>query len=514
MQNNFQITKTPVSKALDPVMEKIHRDLNSPSATARIRANKALKSPNFRKKNYEVFDIPHEEQDIITEEERLPYKPKTVREIFNKCRIFVEVRTGDDNRSAGIKSKLISDGIRVNDKLLKDTTHVIFKDGLVSTYKQAKKLGIPVTTILWIDTCKAQKRLVDPNNFQISNLERYENSELFPRIRRQKSFQPQISKMVVHNPLKNNLQVNDEKENHIDLKNDSYKMSEPDKNETVKNCIGMELTLNIESEESNTSSSTSSMNIATQLSVLKSVEKPISNARRITTFTPRPMEQTACAIAPAWKSIERRKTIYTSQLEQENSYSTPNNNTFCANLESKIIFNSANRICSASRRSVLDISMNIFELNCKAIRESNKKNDECIETSMSQSDNVLGTQIVSVPVVRKRKLFSAESPDASLEYKENIESTQKQVEKKTKHDDSIKGKFNKSIKDHKSRKLSTLAPVDKRKTISYFKTSKPIGSNCKKVITTPLKPSIKYIVCTNIPSSTDKQLAQAVSSDF
>lgn len=116
-------------------------------------------------------------KDLITSEERAQAantKPKTLREIFSNLKIYVEVRTGSDNRSAGIKNRLLRDGITVNEKLYKDTTHVIFKDGLLSTYKTARKFGIPVTTILWYDSICAQRRLIDCEKFKISNLERYE----------------------------------------------------------------------------------------------------------------------------------------------------------------------------------------------------------------------------------------------------------------------------------------------------------------------------------------------------
>lgn len=156
-------------------MAKINNDLNSPSAASRIRGQRALKSPGFRKANYEIFDVAHEEQDIITEEERQPYKEKTVKEIFEKCRLYVEVRSGEDNRSAGIKTKLRSEGITVNERLTKTITHVIFKEGGLGTYRQAKRLGIPVTTILWIEKCKSMRQLVDPAKFPIFNIDRYEN---------------------------------------------------------------------------------------------------------------------------------------------------------------------------------------------------------------------------------------------------------------------------------------------------------------------------------------------------
>lgn len=68
--------------------------------------------------NYYNFDVPHEEQEIVTEEER-NLKPKTIQEVMKDVIVYVEVRTEHDNRTAGIKEKLIEIGAQVNDRLLR-----------------------------------------------------------------------------------------------------------------------------------------------------------------------------------------------------------------------------------------------------------------------------------------------------------------------------------------------------------------------------------------------------------
>ncbi|XP_055859405.1 microcephalin [Episyrphus balteatus] len=174
----------------NPFMARIQRDLNSPSAATRVRAIKALRSPT--KSAYGNFDIPHEEQDIITEEERSksPVKIKSIQELMKDVVVYVEVRTGEDNRSSGVKKVISALGAKVNDKLLRDTTHVVFKDGLLSTYNKAKKWNIPIVSILWIEACKKQMRLMAPKDFPISNADRYENPELYDKMKRYKSMQP------------------------------------------------------------------------------------------------------------------------------------------------------------------------------------------------------------------------------------------------------------------------------------------------------------------------------------
>ncbi|CAO1322651.1 unnamed protein product [Diamesa tonsa] len=176
------------------VRDRINRDINSPSATANLRAKQALRNPEDLRKFYGVVEANMEEKDFITEEERNaplpPPTPKTTAELFKDCIFYVEIRTERDNRSLGIKQKLIDMGAAVNDKLYINTTHCIFKDGLVSSYQLAKRRNIPVVSLLWIEECKKYMRLVDTEKYKIYNSERYENPELFKIVRRMKSMQP------------------------------------------------------------------------------------------------------------------------------------------------------------------------------------------------------------------------------------------------------------------------------------------------------------------------------------
>lgn len=135
---------------------------------------------------YDLYDEQHKkEQQIITEEERNAKSPprRTIQSVMKNVCVYVEVRTGEDNRSAGIKRVLTKRGAKVNERLYRDTTHVIFKDGLQSTYNKAKRMNIPIVSILWMDDVKKQMRLVETEKYEISNKERYENPELYKKIR-------------------------------------------------------------------------------------------------------------------------------------------------------------------------------------------------------------------------------------------------------------------------------------------------------------------------------------------
>lgn len=486
-------------------MEKIKRDLNSPSAAARLRGTRALKSPGFRKANYQIFDVAHEEQDIITDEERQPFKQKTIREVFADCRIFVEVRTGDDNRSSGIKSKLLADGITVNEKLYKDTTHVIFKEGLLSNYKLAKKMNIPVTTILWIETCKAQRRLVDPSKFQISNLDRYEHPELYPRMRRQKSSQPEISKQVSYHHAKTTTAVE----------------KSPKANSTITSPTSPEGMTPLNSDKKAAASRTINCTEAMIMSFTKNfdldelppklVTKTPMARRRVTTFTPNQMDETNHDDLRryALRTVEFYDYLHPKRVERmkvAGNITTPPGSS--DKQEKSLFFNSANRIGKSTRRSIMDVSMNIFEMNCKELEKQNKEKElakedqlQVIESSSSNdTDKIVTTQIMKPTLVRKRKLFSEALDETISECKENVH--------EAKH-----AKLNISLKEtpkprtvEKTVRKPASAKVDRRKTISFFKTDKPATAVKPKTV------SKKYVVCTNM-SSADKQVINAVSKN-
>ncbi|EDV56412.2 microcephalin [Drosophila erecta] len=167
---------------------RLQQDLNSPSASLRLRAIRALTSPT--KSAYNTFDVPLAEQSIITMEERNPPEPPSLPELLKDIVVYVEVRTGNDNRSEGVKTIIAKMGAQVKDRLTRSTTHVVFKDGLLSTYKKAAEWKIPVVSILWIEACKVQRKICDPKEFPISNIRMYEYPELYGKMPRVKFMQP------------------------------------------------------------------------------------------------------------------------------------------------------------------------------------------------------------------------------------------------------------------------------------------------------------------------------------
>lgn len=78
--------------------------------------------------------MPHEEQDIITEEERQEFVPQTIQDVMKDVIVYVEARFGDENRSASIKDAMAELGATVNDNFNKFVLLASAKISLVVTF--------------------------------------------------------------------------------------------------------------------------------------------------------------------------------------------------------------------------------------------------------------------------------------------------------------------------------------------------------------------------------------------
>lgn len=64
---------------------------------------------------------------------------------------YVEVRSGNDNRSAAIAQELRHLGARVEPTFTDAVTHVVFKEGLRRTWIKALKRKVHLVSVSWID---------------------------------------------------------------------------------------------------------------------------------------------------------------------------------------------------------------------------------------------------------------------------------------------------------------------------------------------------------------------------
>ena len=102
----------------------------------------------------------------------------------------VEVRTKNENRSSGVECQLLQLGAQVSKTFHNTVTHLIFKDGSLATYRKAKRLGIHIVSVSWIEGCKNSHERLPEANYPCSSKERYESPGLFPKLRKAKSLQP------------------------------------------------------------------------------------------------------------------------------------------------------------------------------------------------------------------------------------------------------------------------------------------------------------------------------------
>ncbi|KAF7246833.1 Microcephalin, partial [Varanus komodoensis] len=66
---------------------------------------------------------------------------------------YVEVWSSSrtENYSETFIQQLLDMGAKVSKTFNKQVTHVIFKDGLSSTWNKAQKVGVKVVSVLWVE---------------------------------------------------------------------------------------------------------------------------------------------------------------------------------------------------------------------------------------------------------------------------------------------------------------------------------------------------------------------------
>lgn len=159
---------------------RLQSALASTSASVRLKAIRAINTGEMDK--FTSYDVLHTTQEIVTDEERqqaAKTPQKTFQEVMDGVRVYVEVRSGREDRTEAIKAVIAGKGVKVNDRLLRNTTHIIFKEGRLSTYKTAQKWNIPIVSILWFEACKNCLTVMEPERFRPDGLDRFEHPELY-----------------------------------------------------------------------------------------------------------------------------------------------------------------------------------------------------------------------------------------------------------------------------------------------------------------------------------------------
>ena len=117
-----------------------------------------------------------------------PERPE--RPVLEGVTVFVDFRTGADNRGASVKALAMELGATVSERLTSTVTHVIFKDGSLPNYKKAQRLGLHIVAFSWLDGSRKTGRRLEEKDHPSVSKEKYDSPGLFPEIRKVKSMQP------------------------------------------------------------------------------------------------------------------------------------------------------------------------------------------------------------------------------------------------------------------------------------------------------------------------------------
>ncbi|NXH19276.1 MCPH1 protein, partial [Bucco capensis] len=101
---------------------------------------------------------------------------------------FVEVWSSErtENYSKIFEQQLLDMGAEVSKTLNKRVTHVVFKDGRLTTWRKAKKMGVKIVSVLWVEKCRETGLHVDESLFPAVDT----NEGLPLLIRKHKCMQP------------------------------------------------------------------------------------------------------------------------------------------------------------------------------------------------------------------------------------------------------------------------------------------------------------------------------------
>ncbi|NXO86711.1 MCPH1 protein, partial [Sitta europaea] len=80
---------------------------------------------------------------------------------------FVEVWSSNrtENYSKTFEQQLLNMGAKVSKTLNKHVTHVVFKDGRLTTWRKAQKMGVKIVSVLWVEKCQETGVHVDESLF-------------------------------------------------------------------------------------------------------------------------------------------------------------------------------------------------------------------------------------------------------------------------------------------------------------------------------------------------------------
>merc|ERR1712008_216679 len=157
--------------------------VSTPKAT-RITSNAAANTPMNTHKA--IVQTPSASNDTL---ETSIDKATILKDI---C-VYVDVQAKNEDRSDVVVKKVLTLGAKVSKSLGKQCSHMVFKEGNLTTYNKAKSLGLFIVSVNWVEACEKENKVVDENLYPTMNKEKYEKEVLpgvTPKLTRRRSLQP------------------------------------------------------------------------------------------------------------------------------------------------------------------------------------------------------------------------------------------------------------------------------------------------------------------------------------
>jgi len=107
--------------------------------------------------------------------------------------VYVDVQAKNEDRSDVVVKKVLTLGAKVSKSLGKQCSHMVFKEGNLTTYNKAKSLGLFIVSVNWVEACEKENKVVDEKLYPTMNKEKYEKEVLpgvTPKLTRRRSLQP------------------------------------------------------------------------------------------------------------------------------------------------------------------------------------------------------------------------------------------------------------------------------------------------------------------------------------
>uniref|UniRef100_T1INL0 BRCT domain-containing protein n=1 Tax=Strigamia maritima TaxID=126957 RepID=T1INL0_STRMM len=113
--------------------------------------------------------------------------------LLEKVVAYVEVRAEDEDRSDAISHFLHLLGAKISKYFNRKVTHVVFKNGKLSTYKKAKLWGVHLVSVSWIERCKKSNSVVDASEYPAIIPEEFTSPFFCGKPKKFKSMVPKIT---------------------------------------------------------------------------------------------------------------------------------------------------------------------------------------------------------------------------------------------------------------------------------------------------------------------------------